>query len=230
MNIILTGSTGFIGSEVLRQCLADPKIIPVTVLSRRSLQTAHAKLNVLIIKDFPKLEEEEGVVEALSKADGCIWAMGTTAAEPVLEIEYPMAFADAALRTFAQHERSDAENKRFRYVHLSGKYAERDQEKSLWFLSEGRKFKGLAETKLLHVAEQSGKKWETYIARPDLVLSRTSFLAQLASKVLGSQQIWVQDLAAAMIDVVVSGSQELIMENKVLSKKGIEVNGGRGRD
>jgi hypothetical protein len=61
--------------------------------------------------------------------------MGTTAAIPELEIDYPLAFARAFAPTLAAH------GKPFRYMHLSGMLAENDQTKSLLFLQERRRIK-----------------------------------------------------------------------------------------
>lgn len=63
--------------------------------------------------------------------------MGNTAGDPVLEIDYPMAFATAFRATLSGTERES----RFQYVHISGKYAESDQEKDIWYKKDLRKIK-----------------------------------------------------------------------------------------
>lgn len=52
-----------------------------------------------------------------------------------VELDYPIAFA----RTVRAMRRSATEP--FRYMHLSGILAEKDQNKPLWFLQEGRRVK-----------------------------------------------------------------------------------------
>jgi hypothetical protein len=49
--------------------------------------------------------------------------MGTTAGNKTLEIDYPLAFGNAFSKTLP------AQEKKFRYVHLSGAATERDQER-----------------------------------------------------------------------------------------------------
>lgn len=74
MKVILTGSTGFIGREVLEQCLQNTRISSIIALSRRDFPpalTRNPKLKVLVIKDFlsyppPELQEMQG-------AEACIW-------------------------------------------------------------------------------------------------------------------------------------------------------------
>lgn len=61
--------------------------------------------------------------------------MTTTAGNPVLELEYPRAFANAVAPNLASH------GKRFRYLHLSGGLVERDQTRSLWIKANVRKTK-----------------------------------------------------------------------------------------
>jgi NAD dependent epimerase/dehydratase family enzyme len=72
MKLILTGSTGFIGGEVLSQCLNNPAITSIIILSRRQLPNiSNPKAKVLIIEDFKSYPES--VIDEISGADGCIW-------------------------------------------------------------------------------------------------------------------------------------------------------------
>jgi uncharacterized protein YbjT (DUF2867 family) len=70
MKVILTGSTGFVGREILNQCLAHPAITSVVALSRRELPQ-HDKLKVAVIEDF--LSYPESVREDIKGAEACIW-------------------------------------------------------------------------------------------------------------------------------------------------------------
>jgi nucleoside-diphosphate-sugar epimerase len=74
MKVILTGVTGFIGSEVLAQCREDPKITSIIALTRRPLPesiTKDPKIEEIIMEDFTVYSEE--VVEKMESADACIW-------------------------------------------------------------------------------------------------------------------------------------------------------------
>lgn len=79
MKVILTGSTGFIGAEVLSQCLASGSIDEVICLSRRALPEPMAtnfypKLKVLILKDEDFLEYNKPKIwEMCAGAEACIW-------------------------------------------------------------------------------------------------------------------------------------------------------------
>ncbi|KAJ7446768.1 hypothetical protein FB451DRAFT_1148321 [Mycena latifolia] len=216
MKIILTGTTGFIGTEVLAQCLRNPTITTIVVLSRRLLPetvSADPKVQVIVMKDFKIYPEE--VVKQLEGADACIWSMGTTDAIPELEIDYPLAFARAIAPTLV------AQQKQFRYMHTSGVLAERDQTKSLLFLQEGRRIKGTAENEVLAYAKEKVHegRWETYIVKPAMVLhTEGDVLKRMGGCVLGT--VKVNELAAVMIDVVRNGNKEQIIQNAEIVARG----------
>lgn len=74
MKIILTGTTGFIGTETLQQCLTNPSITSIIALSRRPLPdslTGGPKLKVVILKDF--LSYPDSVLQDIKGAQACIW-------------------------------------------------------------------------------------------------------------------------------------------------------------
>jgi len=71
MKIIITGASGFIGQEVLQQCIDNPAITSIIVLSRRSLSITNPKLMVVILKDF--LNYPDNVIQELEGSDACIW-------------------------------------------------------------------------------------------------------------------------------------------------------------
>lgn len=73
MQVILTGSTGFIGKEVLDQCLRNPEITSIIALSRRDLpeEITNPKLSVIIVKDFNSYPDS--ILDQLKNADACIW-------------------------------------------------------------------------------------------------------------------------------------------------------------
>lgn len=79
MKIIVSGATGLVGTEVIRQCLSHPKITSVVALSRRPVVVPEnagkdadvSKLQSVILKDFTKYPDD--VKAQLADADGCIW-------------------------------------------------------------------------------------------------------------------------------------------------------------
>lgn len=73
MKIILTGSTGVIGSAVLQQCIQNSSITSIIVLSRRPLPShfSSPKLKVIILTDF--LTYPDDVLVQLDNAQAFIW-------------------------------------------------------------------------------------------------------------------------------------------------------------
>lgn len=77
MKIVLTGSTGFAGSEVLQQCIQSQDVNSIIVLTRRPLNMTQsdAKVNNIIFEDFESYSPQ--TIEAISDADACIWLVST---------------------------------------------------------------------------------------------------------------------------------------------------------
>ena len=74
MKLIVAGATGFIGSEVLRQCIASPGVTSILVVSRREPAKelmASPKVKVILHEDFS--EWPTSLLEQLEGAEGCIW-------------------------------------------------------------------------------------------------------------------------------------------------------------
>lgn len=88
MKVILTGSSGFIGHEVLKQCLEAPFITSIVALSRRDLPssvTSNPKLRVTIMNDF--LSYSDPILEDIKGANACIWYFQTPSyAERIIKL------------------------------------------------------------------------------------------------------------------------------------------------
>jgi uncharacterized protein YbjT (DUF2867 family) len=73
MKLVLTGATGFVGAEVLRQALANPHITSVVALGRRVVPTKSPKLQSLVVPDLGAAYPAD-VLAAIKDADACIWS------------------------------------------------------------------------------------------------------------------------------------------------------------
>jgi hypothetical protein len=74
MKLILTGTTGFVGQEVLTQALAHPSITSVVALTRHPIPATFAsnpKVKNVLVEDFSTYTPS--VLEQLSGADACVW-------------------------------------------------------------------------------------------------------------------------------------------------------------
>ena len=83
MHVILTGATGLVGSVVLHAMTKNPEISKISILSRRPVpmiqSTNDSRIKTILCKDFSKLED--GILEQLSGATGCVWALGVSQAD-----------------------------------------------------------------------------------------------------------------------------------------------------
>ncbi len=78
MKVVLSGGTGYIGSEVLTHCLNHPSITSVLFLTRRAPEkdiAENPKVKVIIVKDFTSYDEP--IIKELKTADAAIWCIGT---------------------------------------------------------------------------------------------------------------------------------------------------------
>ena len=79
MKLIVAGASGFVGTEVIRQCLSLPMITSVIALARRPVSAPsdldhHAvvsKLHSVVLDDYGTYPEH--VKKELAGADACIW-------------------------------------------------------------------------------------------------------------------------------------------------------------
>ncbi|HUQ67500.1 MAG TPA: NAD(P)H-binding protein [Flavitalea sp.] len=137
MKIIITGSTGTVGSEVVRQAVADDDIKEIILVARNPSSTMHPKIRQVIHKDFLKYN---GLENIFLEADACIWCLGisqtrvTKADYFKITYEYAVAAARAMI----------AVNPSISFVFLSGQGADSSEKSSVRFA----KVKGQTENAL----------------------------------------------------------------------------------
>lgn len=240
MKIILTGSTGFIGTEILTQAIAHNYISHIYILTRRPLHErfSHKKVTQILHEDF-----ESYPADLLSRlcdegVEACIWALGgpVSAFQSLDEarkvgVNYPAAAAEAFEKSIARQmvpyegfpkTQPTPGQKRFpfRFVFISGWGAEQDQFRRLWMYSDSRKIKGAAERALFttveHAEERDGHKcFEVVALRPGGVLKGSSdgMSTIITEAVIPS--IAVERLARTAIKVAFFGADgRTILENK----------------
>lgn len=79
MHLTITGASGYLATEVIRQALSHPKITTVTALARRTVEAPTglrkgadvSKLRSLVVSDYDAYSED--VKKELGKAGACIW-------------------------------------------------------------------------------------------------------------------------------------------------------------
>lgn len=81
MKLIVAGSTGFVGTELIRQALSHPEVTSVIALGRREIAVPEnigpnadaTKFKCVVCADFE--DYPESVKQKLAGADACIWCV-----------------------------------------------------------------------------------------------------------------------------------------------------------
>jgi nucleoside-diphosphate-sugar epimerase len=231
VHIILTGSTGLVGSAVLAQLLHSTTITRVSILSRRPIAATegHKKANVIIQSDYSNYPQS--VIDQLKDADACIWAQGKSSMG-MTEKDYTELTHDwplAAARAFGGMRQKDSSSSSsggsFNFVYVSGEGADQTQKARAMF---GR-IKGRAEKDLVDLASSvelrdlsvynlrpAGIDGSGSAAKPDRVVSMPERMAGWlypAVKLFAPK--WhtpVDSLAKVAIDLAVGSGKPLKVE------------------
>jgi len=211
--LVIIGATGMVGGYALRYALENAAVASVTAIVRRKLGISHPKLQEVLHRDFADCS---ALSEALSGQDAAVFCLGV----------YTGAVTDAELRTitvdytieFARVLWGNSPNAAFSF--LSGSGADTTGRSRMPFA----RYKGEAEKALLAAGFP-----RVYVFRPAYIYpvetrKEPNFTYRLlrgiypAFRVLfPNQVIRADDLARAMVDVVVRGTGEragLVFENR----------------
>ncbi len=218
MKLIITGATGLIGAEVVRQGIADADIKEIILLVRRQPELVHPKITVALHQNFL---DYSGLEKYFSNADSIIWCLGISQTQ-VSKKQYEIItyeYLNACVRFCTSI------NSSIRFVFVSGDGADRTEKSGTLF----KRLKGKAENSLL----QSDLK-NSLIARPDAVNPRhknkkAPFVYKLSypffpliEKLAPHKIIWSDVLAKALLKIAKNGYEKNTIENvelRVLGNK-----------
>jgi uncharacterized protein YbjT (DUF2867 family) len=208
MKVIVTGVTGTAGSEALRQALEDPAIEKVFAISRRPIDVAHPKLEIIVHEDFM---DYSAILPKLEGARACLWCLGVSQndvnAETYVKITYDYALA--AAKAFAQLHPD------FMFCFLSGSGADsRENSRILFARVKGRTENALSalgkpnaihfRPGYIHPVHTKPKKWFERALEP---------MTPLFYRFLPGMIISTVELAQAMLHVAKHGATSAILEN-----------------
>ncbi|GAB7362079.1 hypothetical protein MBLNU230_g2113t1 [Neophaeotheca triangularis] len=249
MKIILVGATGFIGSEILEQLIANPYISDIFCLLRHTLAPHFRKSPKVHMVLHDNLEEYPiHIIQKLKNggAEGCIWAAGgqvhkfkTLEEARQVNINYPLQAAEAFSKELATElDPNPAPNTTkfpFRFVFISETRAEQDSNKALWFYADSRKIKGAAEKGLFDIANQSKEVevsegnykrcFDVIALRPGAVIPKGEALSKYFAEAT-STSCAVDRVAKLAIRSAMQGAGEKkILENAdILGKEWMQIN------
>lgn len=78
MKLIVSGATGFVATEIIRQALQRQDITSLVVLSRKPIATPEvnaAKLKQVLVKDYAEYSDD--VKKEFVDANACIWCVAS---------------------------------------------------------------------------------------------------------------------------------------------------------
>lgn len=203
-SVILIGATGMVGGLALSLALEDPAVARVTVLGRRSVGVAHAKLREVIQEQFLDYTSNAA---ALAGHDAALFCLGVyTGAVPDAEfrtitVDYTLAFAKAL------RERSP----NAAFCLLSGQGADPSERSRMAFA----RYKGAAERGLLalgfprvHIFRPGYIYPVTPRREPNLGYRVSRALYPVIRRVYPNVGLPADDLARAMLHAALHGAGE----------------------
>ncbi|KAH0499066.1 hypothetical protein TgHK011_006283 [Trichoderma gracile] len=228
MKLIVVGSSGFVGKEVVRQALANPAITSVVGLSRRQTPIPESlkgssdadKLTSVVADDL--LNYSDTVRQHLANADACIWLMAVTpnksASMPWEEVrKVCLDYTIHGLEELSKAPRNDT-SKPLRFVYVSGANAERDPAKKPWLLGEYSLMRGEVEARGLDFAKNSNNAIEACIVKPGFIrdAENGSFLLNafqnVVSSVISVPVVYLHDVAATLLAQALDGIEKETLE------------------
>jgi uncharacterized protein YbjT (DUF2867 family) len=154
MKIIVTGATGMVGSEVIRQAIIDNAITEVTAIVRRQIDIKNPKLKTIIHQNF---SDYSSLADIFKNNDACIWCLGISqnlvSREEYIKITYDYTIVAAKDMLQANPE--------IAFLFLSGEGADNTEKTRILF---GR-IKGKTENALMQIPFK-----KLYIARPGAII------------------------------------------------------------
>ena len=201
MKIVLTGATGFVGTEVLRQMLQRSDVDEVTCLARRPVTVHSPKLTAIVHEDFAAYDD--GLAELLATHAGCVWALGGKASDERNADAYERAtytFTLAFARSVAARLRGP-----FRFGYLSGMGGDPSGTSRFPWERPTRRLKGRTERDLEGLTREFPHFRATSF-RPGGILPAS--VGSLADFALSPIALRVDRLAAAMIAEVLGSHAE----------------------
>lgn len=215
MKVILTGSTGLIGSAVLSHCLSDPAITSIIAITRRPLDKKDPKLTNLIKSDYKSYTATE--ISQLQGAEACIWVLGSPTSGKEVHVDYTRAAIKMLLESVVP---GLEKGKVFRFVYTSGGLVPYLESNALFFLGSVRKLRAELDREVLATEQQNQGRWESFVVRPWFVVDAKPYVGY----VLGENS-WIlrSELGAAMVDAAVNGGYERVLSNTRMREIGQEV-------
>ncbi|MDF2723531.1 MAG: hypothetical protein K0Q59_3206 [Paenibacillus sp.] len=205
---IITGVTGMVGEGVMHECLNDPEVELVTVLTRKSCGITHPKLREVIHADFWNIA---GLEQELRSHNACFFCLGVSSVG-MSEADYTRITYDLTLHIAGLLSEWNPQMV-FCYVTGSGTDST-EQGKSMW-----ARVKGKTENDLLKLPFKQAYMFRPGYIHPTKGLTQThkyyfalSWLYPLLKPIFPNSLITLKQLGKAMIRAATTGYVKPIVE------------------
>jgi len=205
MNVMITGATGMVGEGVLLECLENPQVEKVLIVSRKHYDLEHAKLRELLMPDFAR---PEAYAEQLKGYDACFYCAGISSVG-VKEDVFTHITYDTTL-AFARKLSELNPGMVFNFV--SGNRTDSSEKgKVMW-----ARVKGRTENALMRLPFKGQYNFRPAIMKATKgqvnVKTLYKILAPLIAPFFPQKTLSLQQVGRAMINVVLKGYSGQILE------------------
>ncbi|PYI00608.1 hypothetical protein BO78DRAFT_434274 [Aspergillus sclerotiicarbonarius CBS 121057] len=229
MKLIVTGATGLLGTEIIRQSLRNNKITQVIALARKPVQVDNinsSKLKTVIIRDYEHYPSD--VKAQIAGADACIWTVAVT---PFRQGQFDFAeikrvCQDCTAEGFkAMYEAGPARPFRFLYVSAAGTPRDPAQRPMVW--GDYQVMRGETELMVLDFPK-TYKDVEVCIAKPGAITNSTSWFKVVVGSIFSVLNLFTRaipnvhlsEVAASLLNQAVQGFEQETLDNNDLVRIG----------
>jgi nucleoside-diphosphate-sugar epimerase len=233
MKLVIGGSTGFVGVELVRQALLNPAITSVIALSRRETPIPpeagpdSTKLRSLVCDNFESYSDR--IKKELEDADACIWTIAVTPSKlktvPFEETcKISRDYAITAIQTLASLRHN--QDGPLRFIYMSGHFAPRNRaEVAKELVNHGLinygLLRGETESRILAYAEQSNGAIQSCVVKPGIIDS-----PDREKRIIpGVPNIGLHVIAAVLLDQIINGFEKDTLGNDDMIRIGQRVIG-----
>ncbi|OOG00093.1 hypothetical protein ASPCADRAFT_203986 [Aspergillus carbonarius ITEM 5010] len=229
MKLIITGATGLLGTELIRQSLQNNKITQVIALARKPIQIDHvnsSKLKSVVIRDYGEYPDD--VKAEFVGADACIWTVAIT---PFRQIQFDFAEIKRVCQACtaegfnAIYEAGPA--RPFRFLYVSGSGTPRDPTRRPMVWGDYQVMRGETELMVLNFPSKH-KDVEVCIAKPGAITNSNSWFRVVIGSMFSVLNLFTRaipnvhlsEVAAALLNQAVQGFEQETLHNSDLVRIG----------
>lgn len=215
LNVILYGSTGFIGSGVLYECLKHPQIEKITVINRKPLEVKNEKIKEIILSDFLDYSQ---IKDKLTGHNACFYCLGVSQTKVPLKNKYIKITYDYAM---AAAKAISEVNQNLTFCFLSGAGTDpSEKSKMMWSRVKGKTEKDLDNLHFKKVYKfRPGMVFPSHGQKPSIWITKMAApLLPLLNKITPDFVTTTEEFGLAMINVAINGYEKSILENEDIRK------------